>query len=109
MSSIDNAMIFHSVNLKNKIVLEDPTERNVRKALNFGHTIGHAVESYSLGRDKDPLLHGEATAIGMICEAWLSHAKTGLEESALIDIKNFLLGYYPQYPIPDEAFKIGRA
>ncbi|HEY9561452.1 MAG TPA: 3-dehydroquinate synthase [Anseongella sp.] len=104
MSSIDNAMIFHSVNLKNKIVLEDPTERNIRKALNFGHTIGHAVESYSLAHDKDPLLHGEAIAIGMICEAWLSHQKTGLEESALIDIRDFLLAYYPSYVIPEEAF-----
>lgn len=105
MGSIDNAMIFHSVNIKNKIVLEDPKERNIRKALNFGHTIGHAVESYSLAHDKDPLLHGEAIAIGMICEAWLSHSKTGLEESALIDIKDFLLTYYPAYRIPDTAFE----
>lgn len=104
MGSVDNAMIFHSVNIKNKIVLEDPKERNIRKALNFGHTIGHAVESYSLAHDKDPLLHGEAIAIGMICEAWLSYTKTGLEESALTDIKNFLLAYYPSYRIPEDAF-----
>src|SRR3546814_5384885 len=53
---------------------------------------------------KDPRLHGEAIAIGMICEAWLSHQKTGLEESALIDIRDFLLAYYPSYVIPEEAF-----
>lgn len=104
MGSIDNPMIFDSVNIKNKIVLEDPKEKNVRKALNFGHTIGHAVESYSLAHDKDPLLHGEAIAIGMICETWLSASKTGLEESELTDIKDFLMAYYPQRKIPEDAF-----
>src|SRR3546814_20365795 len=80
MSSIDNAMIFHSVNLKNKIVLEDPTERNIRKALNFGHTIGHAVESYSLAHAKDPLIHVEHLQIGMIFEPWISTQKPGPEQ-----------------------------
>ncbi len=104
LGSIDNAMIFRSVNIKNRIVLEDPKERNIRKSLNFGHTIGHAVESYSLAHDQDPLLHGEAIAIGMLCEAWLSYRQTGLEESALIDIQDFLLAYYPHYPVPEDAF-----
>lgn len=104
MGSIDNHMIFRSVDIKNKVVLEDPREKGLRKSLNFGHTIGHALESYSLAHDQDPLLHGEAIAAGMICETWLSVRLNGLAESALIDIRDFLGAYYPWYKIPDEAF-----
>ena len=70
--------IQHSVLIKNQVVLEDPLEKNLRKILNFGHTIGHAVESYSLTKDAEPLLHGEAIAVGMICEGFLSHRTMGL-------------------------------
>ena len=54
---------------------EDPTEKGLRKILNFGHTIGHAVESYMLEKRYRRLLHGEAIAIGMIAEAYLSEKK----------------------------------
>lgn len=104
MGSIDNHMIFRSVDIKNKIVLEDPREKGSRKALNFGHTIGHAVESYSLENDEDPLLHGEAIAIGMICESYLSLQKAGLKEGALQDIQKFLLKYYPSRNFPESGF-----
>lgn len=50
------------------MVEQDPKEQNVRKILNFGHTVGHAIEAYSLTHDADPLLHGEAVAFGMIAE-----------------------------------------
>jgi 3-dehydroquinate synthase len=66
--------------IKNEVVIEDPHEKGIRKALNFGHTVGHAVETYSLMNDADPLSHGEAIAIGMICEAWLSNKKIGLPD-----------------------------
>ena len=62
----------HSVQVKNDVVLEDPTEKGLRKILNFGHTIGHAIESYYLEKPGKKLLHGEAIAVGMICEAYLS-------------------------------------
>ena len=61
-----------SLRIKQAIVEEDPFEKDIRKALNFGHTIGHALEGYAL-ETGHPLLHGEAIAIGMYCESWLSH------------------------------------
>ena len=79
-------LVHRSVAIKNVIVLEDPNENGIRKALNFGHTIGHAVETYSLLNDKDHLSHGEAIAIGMICEAWLSNKKLGLTDEELAEI-----------------------
>ncbi|NNK28991.1 MAG: 3-dehydroquinate synthase [Flavobacteriaceae bacterium] len=72
-SQIDN-LIRDSVIIKDEIVTKDPFERNIRKTLNFGHTLGHAIESYFLeNKDKKDLLHGEAIAIGMIMECYLSH------------------------------------
>ena len=68
-------LVQQSVKIKNKVVTEDPKEQGLRKILNFGHTIGHALESYYLNTDKH-LLHGEAVAKGMIAEAYLSF-KTG--------------------------------
>ncbi|NNF19586.1 MAG: 3-dehydroquinate synthase [Flavobacteriaceae bacterium] len=89
------AHIHRSVSLKNKVVQKDPTEKNERKILNFGHTLGHAVESYFLKQEgKDPLLHGEAIAIGMILEAYLSHKLTGLPEEQLSEIKRIFQKYF---------------
>jgi 3-dehydroquinate synthase len=73
LNTFDN-LIETSVQIKNNIVSIDPTEQGMRKTLNFGHTIGHALETFSLEHsNKKHLLHGEAIAIGMICEAYLSH------------------------------------
>ncbi|MDC3181756.1 M14 family zinc carboxypeptidase, partial [Flavobacteriaceae bacterium] len=64
-------LIHHSVALKAEVTSEDPTEQGLRKILNFGHTLGHAIESYFLENDpEDCLLHGEAIAVGMIMEAY---------------------------------------
>ncbi|HOY32991.1 MAG TPA: 3-dehydroquinate synthase [Bacteroidales bacterium] len=79
-------LIQEAVKLKDKIVQDDPLEKNVRKKLSFGHTIGHAVESSSLMNDKKPLLHGEAVAIGMVCEAWLSKKKKLLSGAELDEV-----------------------
>lgn len=66
-------LIFESIDIKNQIVMQDPNEIGIRKALNFGHTLGHAIESYFLeNQDKTTLLHGEAIAIGMILESFIS-------------------------------------
>jgi 3-dehydroquinate synthase len=84
-----------SVRIKNTIVKEDPTEKGKRKILNFGHTIGHAIESCSLeSNSKSPLLHGEAIAVGMICEAWLSAEVNGLSKGELKEITRFILSVY---------------
>ncbi|NKI25030.1 3-dehydroquinate synthase [Arenibacter sp. 6A1] len=87
--------IYTSVTIKNEVVLQDPTEQNLRKILNYGHTLGHAIESYFLESPKhDLLLHGEAIAIGMILEGYLSFKLTGLPASELNDIKTTFLARY---------------
>lgn len=93
-----------SLMIKKRIVEEDPYEQGIRKALNFGHTIGHAVESWSFSTDT-PLLHGEAIAIGMICEAYLSCKEVGLSKSALESIVQYLLSIYEYRHLPDTAFE----
>ena len=97
-------LIYRSVAIKNRIVLSDPHEKGLRKALNFGHTIGHAIETFSLGNDKKHLTHGEAIAIGMICESWLSHKKTGLPKSELKEITEVLMRLYPKYPLKESCY-----
>lgn len=69
-------MIRRSIEIKNSIVEQDPTEKSLRKILNFGHTLGHAIESYFLGHPaKNKLLHGEAIAIGMVLESYIAMEK----------------------------------
>jgi 3-dehydroquinate synthase len=86
-----DVFIHRSVVIKNTIVVQDPTEKNIRKALNFGHTLGHAIESYFLeNEDKTNLLHGEAIAIGMILESHISLAKNLISEAAYQQIKTTL-------------------
>ena len=95
--------IFTSVRIKNKVVLEDPTEQHLRKILNFGHTLGHAVESYFLEHsDKETLLHGEAIIVGMILEAYLSNKITGLPLDELQDIKSTFLKRYKKVDFTKE-------
>jgi len=88
-------LIFRSVEIKNEIVLQDPTEKNIRKALNFGHTLGHAIESYFLeNENKKTLLHGEAIAIGMILESYVSLAKGFLTTDEYLQIKSTIKAIY---------------
>ena len=96
-------IIEQSLQVKRKIVLKDPKEKNIRKALNFGHTIGHAIESYSLQTDH-PLLHGEAVAIGMICEAWISSKKNGLSKAEQESITKVISTIFGKYEFPEKAF-----
>ena len=84
-----DALIHRSVAIKNEIVMQDPTENGIRKALNFGHTLGHAIESYFLENDtKKTLLHGEAIAIGMILESHISMQKNLISKEDYTEIKN---------------------
>lgn len=94
-----SAMIEHSVRIKSAVVEADPKEAGLRKILNFGHTIGHAVESWSLMHDDDPLLHGEAIAIGMICEAKLSAEMCGLPADHLQDIVETIMRHFEHYSL----------
>ena len=89
-------LIHRSVEIKNEIVIQDPTENGIRKALNFGHTLGHAIESYFLENEsKKTLLHGEAIAIGMILESFLSYEKELISREEYQEIKYVLKEIYP--------------
>lgn len=100
----DMRSIHRSVQIKNEVVTQDPKESGLRKILNFGHTIGHAVETYSLDNDENSLLHGEAIAIGMICEAYLSHKYNGLGAEELQGIVRFVRKVFPDYELRSESF-----
>jgi 3-dehydroquinate synthase len=99
------ALVYRSVEIKNEVVIEDPKEKGIRKSLNFGHTIGHAIETYSLLNDADPLTHGEAIAAGMICEAKLSAIKIGLSEDDLNEITRVINGLYPKYHFTRDCYE----
>lgn len=88
-------IIIRSVQIKLEIVKADPKESGLRRKLNFGHTIGHAIETFFLEGSEKTLLHGEAVAAGMVCEAFLSTKNAGLTDAELDEISEILLGYYP--------------
>jgi len=97
-------LIITSINIKNDIVLVDPKERNERKLLNFGHTIGHAIESYVLKNEEIVLLHGEAVAIGMLCEAYISNKVMDLPEKQLKEITETILSLYAHFEFSASDF-----
>ena len=97
-------IITPSLKIKQRIVKIDPFERGLRKALNFGHTIGHAVESMAL-TTPNSLTHGEAIAIGMICEAYLSTLITEFPETELTEIATFIFDIYEKYNIQQFDFQ----
>ncbi len=106
VSDLDR-LIYDSVVIKNKVVSEDPTEQGLRKILNFGHTLGHAIESYFLDHaDKTPLLHGEAIAIGMILEAYLSMKTCGLSIVDFDTITEGILKTFTKVSITKDDQKI---
>ena len=86
--------IRHAVALKQRIVAQDPYERGPRKLLNFGHTVGHALESYLLGQPGREVLHGEAVAAGLVCESWLSVQRGLLSAEELDRIETFVCSVF---------------
>ena len=95
--------ILESAAVKMKIITEDLDEKGIRKVLNLGHTIGHAIEAYSQKNDPDPLLHGEAIAIGLVCEAFISMHMFGMPESDLKRIVNQVMLFYPHYRLKSKS------
>jgi 3-dehydroquinate synthase len=87
-------LIAHSVEIKKAVVEEDPKEKGLRKILNFGHTLGHAVETYLLGLGKRSILHGEAIAVGMITEAFLAYQRQLISADELESIESMLFATY---------------
>lgn len=102
--NVDQEIIYHSVEIKNFVVTTDPFEKSIRKTLNFGHTIGHAIETYSLKNDKRALLHGEAIAIGMICEAFLAYHHNNLPSEDLDEITVYLRSVFPDYHLKSDSY-----
>ncbi len=90
-------MVGDSVAVKERIVEQDPHEHGIRKALNLGHTFGHAFESWALKRK--PVLHGYAVAFGLIPELYLSVVKTGFSTEKMRQTVNFIKEYYGSLPI----------
>lgn len=87
-------LIYRSLQIKKDIVERDFYEQGPRKALNFGHTIGHALESFSMTGGKKRLFHGHAVAWGMLAEAYLSYKLANLSAEELKSIEEFILANY---------------
>ena len=102
----DLADIVHkSITIKNKVVREDFKELGLRKVLNFGHTIGHAIESFYLNSpDLEDLLHGEAIGIGMVIEGHISHIKHGFPLDVLSALKANMVETYGKINIASENY-----
>ncbi len=96
-------LIIEAIEIKGDIVNKDPEEMNVRRKLNFGHTMGHAFETYSLRNDENPLTHGEAIAMGMICEAYISYRTIGFSHEQRDEVVKQILLNFNHYKIPTEA------
>lgn len=107
MDNLDDLdqLIYESVLIKHEIVELDPYENGMRKHLNFGHTLGHAIESYFLSHpDKEDLLHGEAIAIGMILESYLSSKLLGFPKTDLEQITKVIHHIYKPVMIDPTDF-----
>lgn len=90
--AVNNETLAKSVAVKQRIVLEDPTEKGIRKALNLGHTVGHAFESLAL--ERKPILHGYAVAYGLVVELYLCCVKTGFPQDKMRQTVNFIKEHY---------------
>lgn len=98
-------LIHRSIEIKNEVVLKDPKEQNIRKVLNWGHTIGHGVESYFLENpEKENLTHGEAIAIGIVCETFLSSKILDFPSDKLQEVKKAIITIYGKIDIKKEDF-----
>ena len=93
-------LIFRSIEIKNEVVLQDPKEKNIRKILNYGHTLGHAIDS----SQKENLTHGEAIAIGMVCEGYISSKLLGFPSEKVNEIKKVVLSIYNKTTLLKEDF-----
>ena len=101
-----DTLIFESINIKNEIVTQDPTENGIRKTLNFGHTIGHAIETYFLENQLKPnLLHGEAIAVGMIMESYISLQKKLITKAEFDSIKSQLKSIFEDIEIAENEYQ----
>ena len=98
-----------AVQIKERIVAADPKERGLRKILNFGHTVGHAIEGYYLHNPALRLLHGEAIAVGMVAETYLSQQRLNLSDTTCSEIREFIRSNFRSSRIDHSGIRdIGR-
>lgn len=95
----NEALLIRCIEIKNRIVLEDPIENGIRKILNFGHTIGHAIEGYYMDSG---ITHGHAIAIGMVMESYISMKLNNLSEEDYLIVEEAILGFYGLPKFSDE-------
>jgi 3-dehydroquinate synthase len=98
--TITNETIEHSISIKSEIVTEDPMEDGLRKILNYGHTLGHALESHFLDTDRS-LLHGEAIAAGIILENIIAEERGMLDSTTAKEIREYILDVFGKVQIID--------
>lgn len=91
-------LIPHSIGIKENITNQDPTEKGLRKTLNFGHTLGHAFETYFLDSSR-PLSHGEAIAMGMIAETYIAQQKGLVAEDELAEVSQYILQIFKKVTV----------
>ena len=89
-------LLERSIRIKERVVEQDPYEANIRKALNLGHTFGHAFESWSYKTHK-PVLHGYAVMWGLLCELYLSFVKLNFPKDELLRLKYLIKEYYGNF------------
>jgi 3-dehydroquinate synthase len=98
-------MIKKTVVTKSDVAEKDFRDLNERKYLNFGHTFGHAFETFSMNGGQNELTHGHAVALGMICESYLSSLKTGLRKQDLDEIVSVITSNYSLFPLSNDSFQ----
>lgn len=97
-------MVEESIKVKERIVTEDPHEKGIRKALNTGHTAGHAIESLALAEQR-PILHGYAVAWGIVCELYLSHLKQNFPLDKMRQTIGFIKDNYGVFAFDCHAYE----
>jgi 3-dehydroquinate synthase len=95
-------LVAHSIAIKKEIVTKDPQEKGLRKILNFGHTLGHAVETHFLDKPDGRLLHGEAIAAGMVMESFIAFERGMINSETLLQVEEFMFTVYGKIIIPED-------
>ena len=100
-----NELIAESLMIKDSFVSADPEEKNIRKALNLGHTIGHAFETFA-ELNGNPILHGNAVAYGLVIELYMSHLIFGCNIEIVKLLSNFIMSKYEKFIFSESDFEM---